>query len=258
MLITLSPAKTLDFGPQKKTTQYTTPELLSESRKLVRQLRKLSADDLGQLMKISDDLAAENHRRYRAWKTPFTPENAKQAILAFRGEVYVGLAADEFRAAGFRYAQKSLRILSGLYGILKPLDLIQPYRLEMGTHLETDRGANLYQFWGDRITKCLNDALAENKSTELVNLASKEYFKAVGHKELQARVITPSFKEERDGTLKMISFFAKTARGRMASFAVQNRIDKAEDLKSFDWDGYRYEEDLSRENEWVFTRKSVK
>jgi cytoplasmic iron level regulating protein YaaA (DUF328/UPF0246 family) len=258
MLITLSPAKTLDFGAQKKTTRYTTPDLLAESRKLVKQVRKLSAGELGALMKISDKLAAENHQRYRTWKTPFTPDNAKQAILAFRGEVYVGLAADEFDAAGFRYAQKSLRILSGLYGVLRPLDLIQPYRLEMGTRLETDRGADLYEFWGDRIAKCLNQALSEDKSKELVNLASNEYFKSVRSQELQARVITPSFKEERDGKFKMISFFAKTARGRMASFAVRNRIERAEDLKSFDLDGYRYNAELSGGDEWVFTRRETK
>jgi cytoplasmic iron level regulating protein YaaA (DUF328/UPF0246 family) len=257
MLITLSPAKTLDFSPQRRTIEHTQPELLAESRKLVKRLRAFSVQDLQQLMKISESLAQENYQRYRKWKTPLTPADAKQAILAFQGEVYQGLAAAEFRAADFRLAQKHLRILSGLYGVLKPLDLILAYRLEMGTRLETDRGTDLYQFWGDRITRHLNVALAEAKSEELVNLASNEYFKAVQRGNLQARVITPAFKEERDGEFKMISFFAKTARGRMTSFAVSKRIKRAEDLKGFDWDGYRFQEALSKKDQWTFTRKSV-
>jgi cytoplasmic iron level regulating protein YaaA (DUF328/UPF0246 family) len=258
MLLILSPSKTLDFGSLPKARLHSKPALLSDSRKLVKRLREFSVEGLEQVMNISEKLARENHDRYRRWKTPFTAENARQAILAFQGEVFVGLDATSYTAADFRFAQKSLRILSGLYGVLRPMDLIQAYRLEMGTRLQTDRGDDLYEFWGDKITKQLNAALAEQKPSVLINLASNEYFKAVIPGKLRARVITPVFKEERGGRYRAITLFLKNARGQMATYAIRNRLRDVESLKGFDIDGYRYNDNLSSEDQWVFTRRSEK
>ena len=254
MLITISPAKTLDFSRQESCKTHTTPDFLKESRELIKATRKFSPEELSELMGISQKLALLNYKRYCQWRTPFTQENAKQALLAFRGDVYEGISAETFSAADFNFAQQSLRILSGLYGVLRPLDLIQPYRLEMGTKLKTTKGKNLYEFWGDRITKALRAALQEPDGW-LINLASNEYFKSVITKKLNARIITPEFKDSKGGQYKMISFYAKKARGLMSAYIIKNRLKDAESLKAFDSQGYSYNETLSSENKWVFTRK---
>jgi len=256
MLITLSPAKTLDFEKQKLTKRHSQPAFLDESQQLIDSLRKFSPKKIATLMGVSSDLAELNHERFADWQTPFTMANAKQAVLAFRGDVFVGLDADSFSADDFQTVQKSVRILSGLYGVLKPLDLIQAYRLEMGTKLATRAGKNLYEFWGTKIVDSLNDDLKKQKDAVLINLASNEYFKSVKPKQIEARIVTPTFKEDKNGTYKLISFFAKKARGQMARYIVQNRISDVEEIKSFDIDGYRFNAGISSENELFFTRKS--
>ncbi len=255
MLAVLSPSKTLDFENPSRAKSPTVPELLEQSQQLVVRLAKMSASQLSELMGISARLADENRVRFRAWKTPFDTSNAKPSVLAFRGDVYEGLAADDFSSQDMRYAQRHLRILSGLYGVLRPLDLIQPYRLEMGTKLANRRGKNLYAFWGDRITDVLNTALAtQTGEPVLLNLASNEYFKAVRCNNLQARVVNASFKEKKGDQYKLISFYAKKARGLMASFVVKNQLHQVDDLRSFREDGYRYNKKLSGEDLYVFTR----
>lgn len=257
MLVVISPAKTLDFDTPPATAEYSLPAFLDASERLVAVLRALPPEELSDLMSISPKLAALNHRRFAEWSLPFTPDNAKPAVLAFRGDVYEGLAADAFSEADFQAAQERLRILSGLHGLLRPLDLIQPYRLEMGTPLTTDRGANLYHFWGDRITAALNEALETRGGKTLVNLASNEYFKAVNPKLLAAEVVTPVFKEYRNGAFKVVSFFAKKARGMMSRFAIRQRIDDARELRAFQEGGYRYSPELSSARQWVFFRKQA-
>jgi len=204
-------------------------------------------------MSISDKLGQLNAERFQTWHTPFTPDNARQAVLAFKGDVYTGLDAESFSSGDFSFAQKHLRILSGLYGLLKPLDLMQPYRLEMGTRFENTRGKDLYAFWGSKITEALNQLLASDDKV-LVNLASNEYFKSVQKKHLDARLVTPQFKDWKNGQYKMISFYAKKARGLMCRYAIQNRITQADDLKGFNLDGYYFSEDQSDNNNWVFLR----
>ncbi len=255
MLTVISPAKTLDFDTPVGTDAFTQPAHLTQSRKLIRRLRELSAKDLSKLMNVSDSLAELNQQRFKQWKTPFRPENARQALFAFKGDVYLGLDAYSMRPKDVEFAQDHLRILSGLYGLLRPLDLMQPYRLEMGTRLDTDQGSNLYQFWDGRITDDLNRELKESNSRILVNLASGEYFKSIKTRQLEADIITPAFKEYRDGQYKFIQYFAKKARGLMARYLIDNRIDDAEALKGFDYEGYRYDARLSDDSEWVFTRK---
>ena len=234
---------------------FTQPAQLTQSRKLIRRLRQLDSDDLSSLMSISDNLAELNHKRFKQWKTPFKPENARQALFAFKGDVYVGLDAYSLDQAGIDFAQQHLRILSGLYGILRPLDLMQPYRLEMSTRLDTEAGANLYQFWDGRITRALNQELEQSSANTLVNLASNEYFKAVKPKQLKADIVTPTFREYRKGEYRFISFSAKKARGLMARYIIDQRIDEAEALRDFDYEGYRFNPKLSGERDWVFTRK---
>jgi cytoplasmic iron level regulating protein YaaA (DUF328/UPF0246 family) len=255
MLMLISPAKTLDFESAPVTEKHTESDFLADSRALIKELKALSPADISGLMHISDKLGVLNFDRFQAWKTPFTATNAKQAVLAFQGDVYTGLAADTFKARDFDFAQKHLRILSGLYGLLRPLDLIQPYRLEMGTKFHNSRGANLYQFWGDHLTEAVNQQLTALKSTTLVNLASNEYFKAIKPKQLAGEVITPVFKDWKNGQYKIISFYAKKARGLMSAYAIKNRLTSAEDLKSFDVDGYGFDAKLSSERDWVFTRR---
>lgn len=255
MLILISPAKTLDFDTAPVTDKHTQPDFLKDSKALIKELRELSPADISGLMKISDKLGVLNFDRYQAFKTPFTPANAKQAALAFQGDVYTGLAAETFKARDFDFAQKHLRILSGLYGLLRPLDLIQPYRLEMGTKFKNQRGDNLYQFWGDSLTTAINEQLAATKGKTLVNLASNEYYKAVKPKQIDAEIITPVFKDWKNGQYKIISFYAKKARGLMSAYIIKNRITSAEDIKGFDVDGYGFAPELSKEREWVFTRK---
>lgn len=261
MLIVISPAKTLDFETPSPTRKCTTPVFLDEAQELVGRLKKLSAADLSKLMGVSSKIAELNRNRYREWKKPFTPSNAKQAVWAFRGDVYTGLDADSFDRKDLEFAQKHLRMLSGLYGVLRPLDLIQPYRLEMGTKFATRSNRDLYQFWGDKITERLKRDLRRDlkggrgsHSGTLVNLASQEYFKSVREKNLDAPVITPVFKERRNGSYKIISFVAKRARGAMSRYIVKHRIDDPAGIKQFKEGGYRYNKQLSDDANWVFTR----
>ncbi len=254
MLITISPAKRLDLSEQSLTETCTQPDLLKDSRVLIKRLRELSPQELTKLMGISPRLAQENHQRYADWRTPFKPDNAKQAVLMFQGDVYIGLDAPSYSREDFAFAQDHLRILSGLYGVIRPLDLIQPYRLEMGTRLATARGGNLYEFWGDKITQALNKALEAQGDDVLINLASNEYFKSVVRERLKGRVITPTFKESRKGGFKVIGMMAKKARGFMSSFIIRNQLSDPEDMKAFDLDGYRFNAAVSSESEWAFTR----
>ncbi len=253
MLMVISPAKNLDYESPLATEQYSQPAFLDHACELVDQLKTLEPHQLSNLMSISDKLGQLNADRYQQWHTPFTPDNSRAAVLAFNGDVYTALAAQEFNEKEFEFAQKHLRILSGLYGILRPLDLMQPYRLEMGTKLENKRGKDLYEFWGNIITDALNDELQAGDGV-LVNLASNEYFKSVRKKKLKARVITPQFKDWKNGQYKMISFYAKKARGLMCRYAITNGITQADDLKGFDLAGYRFSEEQSSGDNWTFLR----
>lgn len=255
MIIVISPAKTLDFETSAKTKKATNPEFLADSHALIKQLRVLSPADISGLMNISDKLGLLNFDRYQSWKTPFTASNAKQAVLAFKGDVYTGLNAETFTAKDFTFAQKHLRILSGLHGLLRPLDYMQPYRLEMGTRFNNNRGSNLYQFWGDSITTNINKELKKQKSNILVNLASNEYFKAVNKKILGADIITPVFKDWKNGQYKIISFYAKKARGLMSAYIIKNQILNIEEIKKFDGEGYAFDKKSSSESQWIFIRK---
>jgi cytoplasmic iron level regulating protein YaaA (DUF328/UPF0246 family) len=253
MLMIISPAKTLDYESPLATETYTQPDYLDDACELIDQLKELEPHQLSNLMSISDKLGQLNAERFRTWHTPFTPDNARQAILAFKGDVYTGLDAESFSEDDFAFAQQHLRMLSGLYGLLKPLDLMQPYRLEMGTKFENKRGKDLYAFWGSKLTKALNELLAADDKV-LVNLASNEYFKSVQKKDIDGRLVTPQFKDWKNGQYKMISFYAKKARGLMCRYAIQNRITQADDLKGFNLEGYYFSEEQSDNNNWVFLR----
>lgn len=257
MLFVVSPAKTLDYDTAPATKTFTQPDFLDQAETLIEQLRELSPADIGSLMSISDKLAQLNAARYEAWSQPFTTDNAKQAVLAFKGDVYTGLDAETLTEKQFKFAQKHLRILSGLYGLLRPLDLMQAYRLEMGTKFANKAGKDLYAFWGEQITDRLNEEIAGQKDDILINLASNEYFKSVKPKNLQGRIITPVFKDWKGDKYKIISFYAKKARGLMCRYAIDHAITKAEQLKDFDYEGYAYNEAMSSENEWVFIRKEA-
>lgn len=250
MIIVLSPAKSLDYESELPTTTHTTPSFLDESQQLIEQLRKLTPPDIESLMKISPKLADLNFGRFLNWQQPFDLENARQAAFAFTGDVYQGLDATTLTEKQLDFAQKHVRILSGLYGLLKPLDLMQPYRLEMGTKFENDRGKNLYEFWGETLTQAIN----QESPDVLVNLASNEYFKAIKPKLLDAPVITPVFKDFKSGQYKIVSFYAKKARGLMTAYIIKNKITKAEKIKNFDTDGYYFSPEQSNEKEWVFLR----
>ncbi len=252
MLAVLSPAKKLNFDPMDKDLIQSQPAFHDDANALAEIARKLSVSDLQKLMKISEKLASLNKDRFAAFAPVSDEKNAKQAAFAFAGDTYTGLQISNMEADDVTYAQDHLRILSGLYGTLKPLDLMQPYRLEMSSRLQNKAGLNLYAYWGDRIGAALDDAA----NGVVINCASHEYFKATG-KNMTARIITPAFKEERDDDLKMIGFFAKKARGMMARFMVLNRIEDPEGLKDFDLEGYKYQPKLSNENDWMFTRKST-
>ena len=254
MLITLSPAKTLDFETESNLDSFTQPRMLEQSKVLNKRLRKLSKDDLQDLMSLSDDLTAVNHQRNRDWSPPFDLTNAKQAILAFRGAAFTGLDADSYSPEDFETAQRSLRILSGLYGVLRPLDLIQAYRLEMGTKLDNPGGKNLYEFWDTSITSLINADLDDHNQRVIVNVASNEYFKSIKRKILDARVVTPVFKEIKDGKLRTIAAFAKPARGMMAAYIIKNRLEDDDGIKEFNEGGYEVDKSLSTEDEFVFTR----
>ena len=254
MLLVISPAKTLDYDTPPATARFTQPQFLDHAQELIGQLRQMIPQQIGELMHLSDKLAALNVARYGSWQPDFTPANAKQALLAFKGDVYTGLAAEDFSEEDFDFAQAHLRMLSGLYGVLRPLDLMQPYRLEMGTKLANARGANLYEFWGERISGWLNEALAAQGDDILLNLASNEYFSAVKRKALNARIIDTEFKDLKNGQHKIISFYAKKARGLMARYVIKERLSNPEDLKAFDYQGYRYSAEQSKPDSLVFLR----
>ena len=254
MLAVISPAKKLDFETAPKFKDHTLPEFIKDTEILVKTARKMSRAKLKQTMKLSDTLAELNYQRYQNFSTPFHLGNAKQAAWVFNGDTYVGLKADTLNKREMAFAQKHLRILSGLYGILRPLDLIQPYRLEMGARFNPPHRANLYDFWDSRITDNLNALLDDQNDKTLVNLASSEYFKSVRAKELVGPVLTPIFREIKDGQSRTIGMFAKQARGTMARFIITNRVDKTEGLKDFNLSGYQFRSDLSDDNKWVFTR----
>ena len=254
MLLVISPAKTLDYDTPPVTPRFTLPAHLEQASELIERLRELSPAQISELMDLSDKLAGLNAARYGSWTPDFTPANAKQALLAFKGDVYTGLAAEDFSEEDFDFAQAHLRMLSGLYGVLRPLDLMQPYRLEMGTKLANARGANLYEFWGERISGWLNEALAAQGDDILLNLASNEYFGAVKRKALNARIIDTEFKDLKNGQYKIISFYAKKARGLMARYVIKERIRDPEQLKAFDYQGYRYSAEQSKPDSLVFLR----
>jgi len=257
MLTVISPAKTLDYETPPTTRRTTQPQYLDKAARLVDDARGLSPDDIRKLMGVSQKIAELNHARFMNWGQPFTLDNAKQAVLAFKGDVYTGLEADTLTDEQLRFAQQHLRILSGLYGLLRPLDLMQPYRLEMGLKFENEGGKNLYEFWGDDITSALNAQLKKSRSNVLVNLASNEYFRSVHANALDADVITPVFKDLKNGKYKIISFFAKKARGQMARYIVEEGLTDVAGLQRFRTAGYRYSKADSSAKEWVFTRDSV-
>ena len=255
MLMVISPAKTLDYETPPSAERHTLPRYLEHSNELIEILQDKSVQDIAELMKLSDKLAALNVARYGSWSETFTSENSKQALLAFKGDVYTGLAAEDFSEADFDFAQQHLRMLSGLYGLLRPLDMMQPYRLEMGTKLANPRGKDLYAFWGERISGWLNQDLAEQGDDVLLNLASQEYFGAVKPRTLKARVIDTVFKDRKNGEYKIISFYAKKARGLMARYVIKERLTNPDGLKDFDLDGYRFNSASSSANNLVFLRE---
>lgn len=255
MLIFLSPAKSLDYKTPPHVPTFTQPAFLDRSQTLIEQLRALSPADVAQLMDLSDPLALLNFNRYADWSLPFTPENAKQAVLAFDGDVYDGLAAKTLSAADLDFAQQHVRILSGLYGILKPLDLMQPYRLEMGTRFKNAAGKDLYAFWGETLLDAINTELDAMPRPVAVNLASEEYFKAAIGRKFKGELIQPVFEDWKNGKYKIISFYAKRARGLMTRYAVLNRLTDPEGLKDFDSDGYAFAPEASDDRSWVFRRR---
>ncbi len=254
MIIVISPAKTLYDHCPIHFEKHTEIDFLPETVKIISVMKKKKPAQLAQLMDISPKLADLNFQRFHDWFLPFTPKNSWQAVLMFNGDVYQGLKSETFTESEFKIAQEKLRILSGLYGLLKPLDRIQPYRLEMGTNVAIARKKNLYEFWKTKITSKLKEELSQTDQKLLINLASNEYFSAIDTKKLKARIITPSFKENKNGNYQMVSFFAKRARGLMSRFIIQNNISDPEEMKAFDWEGYYFNNQLSGENDWVFTR----
>lgn len=255
MLIVLSPAKTLDYATPSTTPDFTLPDFVDRSASLIQTLKKQSVAQIGALMSISESLAQLNATRYASWSKQTSTENAKQAVLAFNGDVYEGLNAASLSMPQLNYLQSHLRILSGLYGALRPLDLMQPYRLEMGTRLPTTKGKDLYAFWGNAVTDALQTALRDAKAGALVNLASEEYFKVVQPTRLPVPVITPVFQDWKNGQYKIISFHAKRARGLMTRFAAQHHVTDANDLREFDLDGYAFTAAESDATRWVFRRR---
>lgn len=257
MLIVLSPAKRLDTETVPKIKDFSMPQFLEESQYLVGKLKKLSSRQLEKMMGVSADIAQLNEERFKSWQLPFDLNNSKQALLAFKGDVFLGLDVEKFNKSDFNFAQKHLRILSGLYGVLKPLDLMQAYRLEMGTKFKvTASKSNLYKYWDDKITKEIGQAMEDVNSNDLINLASHEYFKTVKPKLLGKNIITPIFKDAKNGEYKVVQFFAKKARGYMSSYIIKNKITKIEDIKGFDSEGYSFNARMSEGNDWVFTRES--
>ena len=256
MLIVISPAKTLDFESPLNEIAHTQPQFLKDSETLIDVLSTKSPADVEKLMHISPKLAELNVERYHQWSRPFKRTNAKHALHAFKGDVYTGLVADSFTQKQLEYTQNHLRILSGLYGVLRPLDLMQAYRLEMGIKLDNPAGANLYQFWGNKITKNINKQIQSIDSKILLNLASNEYFKSIDRSKITASIVSPVFKDWKNGQYKLISFFAKKARGSMAAWVLKNKVKTLKKLQQFDVDGYQYSAELSDENTPVFLRKT--
>ena len=254
MLLILSPAKTLDYDTAKTARTFTQPLFIDEAASLIDTARKMEPGDIQSLMGVSEKIALLNYERFMSWEPDFSLNNSKQAMLAFKGDVYAGLQADTLSTQDLDFAQKHLRILSGLYGLLRPLDLMQPYRLEMGLNLDNAVGKNLYEFWGSKITRALSKHVKVSGTQVLVNLASNEYFKAVKPKMLDAEIITPQFRDLKSGQYKMISFFAKKARGWMARYIIEQRLNSPEGLKDFRWGGYHYSVEHSLGNNWVFLR----
>lgn len=254
MIAIISPSKNLNENPDNITDDFTIPDFLDEANILIEKLRKYSPKQLQKLMSINPKLSELNVSRYMKWNRPFTLENAQRAILMFSGEVFNGLQAKSLKESDLKFAQENMRILSGLYGVLRPLDLMQPYRLEMGTDLSVQRKKNLYQFWGDKLTQKLNVEFESHKEKVLVNLASDEYFNAINQSQLKAKIIKCQFKEERAGKLKFITIYGKKARGLMVKFMIDNRIQNHEDLKAFDLEGYYFNEVYSKEDYWMFSR----
>ena len=254
MLTVISPAKTLDFDSPTTTRKKTQPEFLESAGLLIDDARKMSPTDIRQLMGVSENIAQLNHQRFMNWGTPFTLDNAKQAVLAFKGDVYTGLEAETLSAEQLSFAQKHLRILSGLYGLLRPLDLMQAYRLEMGLKFGNSGGKDLYQFWGDRINLALNSQLKKSGSQVLLNLASQEYFRSVKASALEADIVTPVFKDLKGEKYKVISFYAKKARGQMARYILEKGLNEPDSLKRYRVAGYRYSKAESTAREMVFTR----
>ncbi|OTG91870.1 peroxide stress protein YaaA [Acinetobacter sp. ANC 3813] len=254
MLALISPAKTLDYESALPTDKHTLPRLLDHSQELIDVSRKLSASDIASLMSVSEKIAHLNAGRFRDWHSDFNFSNARQALFAFKGDVYTGLDVYSLNDQQIEYAQKHLRMLSGLYGLLRPLDLMMPYRLEMGTKLKNLRGHNLYEFWGDEITQMINHDLEASNSELLVNIASEEYYKSVKESKIKAKIIKPVFLDQKNGKYKVISFYAKKARGLMARYILENKIEHAEDLKAFNTDGYYFDANSSLKGELVFKR----
>lgn len=254
MLALLSPAKTLDYSSALPTDVFTQPRLLEQSQKLIDKAQLLSASEIMSLMTVSEKIAQLNVERFRDWQADFDFSNARQAIFAFKGDVYSGLDAYHLSDTAIEFSQQHLRMLSGLYGVLRPLDLMMPYRLEMGIRLKNERGTNLYQFWGDRITEVINHDLKQAQSTQLINLASDEYYKAVNEAKIQAEIIKPVFWDQKNGKYKIISFYAKKARGLMARYIVENQLQHAEQLKDFNLEGYYYDAAQSTAQNMVFLR----
>ncbi len=253
MIIVLSPAKSLDMTPIKE-TQHTIPNLKTDANRLVKTLKQYDVDQLRSLMSISESLAVENAKRYKTFKPRGYETHGKRAIDTFAGDVYRGLDVSDYGKQDYDFAQKHLRILSGLYGVLKPLDLMQPYRLEMGTKLKTDKGKNLYEYWGNKVTNEINKALETSRESTLINLASEEYFKSIKKNKLKGEVLTINFKEYKGDKLRFVSFTAKVARGMMARYIIKKRIKNLEDIKAFDEEGYSYSADQSSERGWLFVR----
>jgi cytoplasmic iron level regulating protein YaaA (DUF328/UPF0246 family) len=254
MKIVISPAKTLDYETAPVTQTASMPRFLEQSQQLINELSKLSVQDVAELMKLSDKLASLNVARYNSWQADYELGDAKQAVLAFKGDVYTGLDAETLSEEQFAFASEHLRILSGLYGVLKPLDLMLPYRLEMGTKLANSKGKDLYAFWGNTLTDSLNEEFSTDEAPVLINLASNEYFKAVKAKSLNARIITPVFKDQKNGQYKIISFYAKKARGLMTRYIIDQAITDPEVIKKFDYEGYYFAESESEGDTWVFKR----
>jgi cytoplasmic iron level regulating protein YaaA (DUF328/UPF0246 family) len=254
MITILSPAKKLDKKTDRSIDQTSVPDFLEESRQLIGELRQLSPEEIGSLMNVSRKIAELNYERFARWQPPFHKDNAAPAVFLFNGQAYLGLEAESLGDDDLYFAQDHLRILSGLYGLLRPLDLIQPYRLEMSTKLSNPGGNDLYEFWGEKLTQAINEALSRQKSRVLLNLASNEYFKAIQPRVLEGDIITPVFKEKKGNQYKTIAVYAKTARGLMTRYILENRIEDPRAIKGFDRQGYLYSPEMSDEKHWVFIR----